>query len=397
MLPAHEEPAPGPRDALGPHVALSGIVVRMSEHSPPPIGLSGRLSLIPLAEVMQWIATDRFTGSLVLRRSRREKQVYFRDGAIVGCISDDPAEFYGRCLIAEGAVTKQQVVQALDRCRRDGIRLGAALLATGALDESEVRASLERHMADRVCDLFLWQRGAFFVVGQAPPPEGVMIAPLDATALAFEGSRWADEHRRIRKVFIHDDIVLEQGPEWDLERLRGLERHVAERVDGQRTLGEIYSLVQGSHFRFLEAALDLTVQRVLDVSEIDDGEDLDQSREIGIFDLLLDQAADEEIVRLQQKRGAFAAELVESTYPVWIRAPAPERVRLMQERELRLCRALDGNVSIRDALSEDRGRAEKEIELIGLFLLEGCLALLPSSRSRLENELGGEVVRRVEW
>ena len=58
--------------------------------------LSGRLVSFPINELLTWAVNDRRTGSLVLRRSSREKRIYFRDGEIVACLSDSTEEFYGQ-------------------------------------------------------------------------------------------------------------------------------------------------------------------------------------------------------------------------------------------------------------------------------------------------------------
>ena len=54
---------------------------------------SGRLASFPIAELLTWAANDRRTGALVLRRTSREKRIYFEGGEIVACLTDSTTEY----------------------------------------------------------------------------------------------------------------------------------------------------------------------------------------------------------------------------------------------------------------------------------------------------------------
>src|SRR2546430_1357047 len=61
-----------------------------------------------------------------------------------------------------------------------------------------------------------------------------------------------------------------------------------------RRLDDLYRAVQGSYFRYLEAVYRLLVAGVLDVDSVE--EERDAKSEIRMFDLLLEQAAAEEVL-----------------------------------------------------------------------------------------------------
>ena len=71
--------------------------------------LSGQLSTFSLADVLQWLSEDRRSGALVVRRSDREKRLYFRQGRLIACLSDDPGEYYGEDLLLHGDLSEQQL------------------------------------------------------------------------------------------------------------------------------------------------------------------------------------------------------------------------------------------------------------------------------------------------
>ena len=75
---------------------------------------------------------------------------------------------------------------------------------------------------------------------------------------------------RIRRVLVHDDVVLRRG------ELGRPTRGICRRSSGgswrpwtaSGRLGELYKKVRGSYFRFLEAAFRLCIGRVLDIAEV---------------------------------------------------------------------------------------------------------------------------------
>ncbi|HEY2739929.1 MAG TPA: DUF4388 domain-containing protein [Thermoanaerobaculia bacterium] len=123
---------------------------------------SGRLAAFPMGDLLQWAKNERRTGALVVRRSEREKRVYFHQGEIVGCLSDDPAEFYGQHLLVNGYLDDGQLFKALTHCTSHNIRLGAALRELEILPQDVIQRTLREQIEDSICDMFLWPRGLFY-------------------------------------------------------------------------------------------------------------------------------------------------------------------------------------------------------------------------------------------
>jgi hypothetical protein len=108
---------------------------------------SGRLATIQFGDVLQLAHQERWSGALVVRRTSREKRIFLHHGRVVGCLSDDPAEYLGRHLLLRGALTEKDLARALAWCSEHGRRLGEALSELELLSEDEVRASLASRIA----------------------------------------------------------------------------------------------------------------------------------------------------------------------------------------------------------------------------------------------------------
>ena len=343
---------------------------------------SGRLAAFPIADLLSWAHNDRRSGSLVVRRTGAEKRVYFRDGDVVACLSSDPAEFFGQFLLAQGYVDEAALVRALTLCQKDGVLLGAALARLGLMKAAEVEATLRTHVEDQVCELFLWKTGIFYFTNETLPEGQVLPEPLRAAGLALEGSRRADEHARIRRLFVHDNIVLKRGDK-PPARSEPLQRRILDQVDGERSLLELYNEVRGTWFRFLEGAYRLTVGGALDIEDVHEPHD-SGSVELRLADLLLEQVAEERAVMFQHHL-SLPFDAIEHCVPVWVRRPeAPEASRWSAELH-DFFDHIDGDTDLATlfAAVPPEQRAARMDRLV-LQFREGRLALLPEPAAALE-------------
>ncbi|MGE0641060.1 MAG: DUF4388 domain-containing protein [Thermoanaerobaculia bacterium] len=357
---------------------------------------SGRLAAFPIGDILQWAQNDRRTGALVVRRSGSEKRIFLRDGAIVACFSDDPAEFFGQHLLVNGQLQEPALIRALTHCQKSGQRLGAALVELGLLGADEVEAALRQQIEDQVCDIFVWRSGIFYFAAEALPAEQELREPIAAVAVAMEGSRWADEFQRIRRVFVHDNIVLQKGRKAPQGLLTPLERRIFRLVDGHLTLAELYNEVRGSYCRFLQAAYRLAVVEALDIGVVGDHAD-SVSTELRLADLLIEQVTEEESVLLRRQL-AVPFDVLERFVPLRVRAiPADELQRMGPElRELQA--QIDGARTLGDLLGAASGDEQvRRMDWILLQLRKGSLALLPAAVEELEREVpeGGRWWRRL--
>lgn len=345
---------------------------------------SGRLAAFPMGDLLQWAKNELRTGALVVRRSEREKRVYFHRGDVVGCVSDDPAEFYGQYLLVNGYLDDRSLFKALTLCTQRNVRLGTALRELKLLSSEVIQSTLRSQIADVICDLFLWPRGLFYFQAEMPAEEEILPEPIDPMALVLEGSRWVDEMSRIRRLFPHDGVVLQRGERWPGEDLPSLDQRVAGAVDGLKTVEEIYKKVRGSYFRFLESAYQLCVASVLDIEE--EGEPVEAGTfEMSVYDLLLEQATEDQVL-VARRHMAVPLDLLERWVPVWVAEPSEEEQQRMPDRVRDFYARFDGRTPLGEAFSGDPRQRGKELDLFLLQLQKGSLAILPATIDQLESE-----------
>lgn len=360
--------------------------------------ISGRLATVSLADILQWAANDRRTGALVVRCAGREKRIYFERGRVVACLSDDPADYYGQRLLAEGLLTEDELLAALAQCREKHARLGAVLIERGLLSPETVRETLRRQIADAICEVFLWERGVFYFEVDVPPESEIAPSPVDTFGLVMEGTRWLDEHRRIRRLLVHDNVVLGHGPRRGEVDLTPIQGRITAAVDGRRPLGEVYTAVRGSRFRFLEATFALCLREVLDIASVGEPEDDAPARELTLTDLLVEQAASEEVELLALRHLALPVGVVAQLVPVWASRPPFDEVEALPGPLAAFSSGIDGRVRLAELLSTEVELRARQLDYLVLQLQRRRLALLPERADFLEQEADRRgAPPRVRW
>lgn len=344
---------------------------------------SGRLASFPIGDILQWADNDRRTGALIVRRNTCEKRIFLRDGEIVACFSDDAAEFFGQHLLVRGLIDEAALIRALTDCQERHVMLGRSLDDLGILSHGKVLEELRRHVEDQVCDIFLWKSGVFFFTTDMLPAEQLLPSPIGAVPLAMEGSRWSDELARIRRVFVHDNIVLRRGAKPPAAP-SALERRILAAADGEMPLSELYNEVRGSFFRFLEASFRLTVGESLDVVAVGDHSD-SHSTEIRLADLLIEQVTEEQSVFLRRHL-AIPLDALERCVPAWVHSPHLDDLAQLHPSVREMAQRVDGETHLGRLLAgsslEERTR---RTDWLILQLRRGTLALLPDPVSKLES------------
>ena len=277
------------------------------------------------------------------------------------------------------------MVFALTYCQRRGTRLGVALQELGLLPPDEIQRTLRRQIEDSVCDLFLWRRGVFFFQESEPPEEELLPEPINTLGLVLEGARWMDEYARLRELILHDDVLLRPGPNRDGKRSSPLQRRISEHMKGEVAVGALYKVVQGSYFRFLEALYDLCTRDVLEIEIVGEGDAGESSKEIGIYDLLLEQATEEQGTRLRRRLG-LPPDIIEDFYPVWVREPSARELHDLPQEVSAWLQRIDGSRTLGELLSDDRVASTQHTNFLGLQLRQGALALLPQPLDQLQGE-----------
>jgi hypothetical protein len=215
--------------------------------------LSGDISVISVAEVLQLLELQRKTGTLLVATRGGEVSLLLDLGAVGLARSRGLRDEFllGRYLLEAGVLTRE-TLESVVKNNTSQRPLGERLMELGLATEAQIRSALERQTSELVYELVRWKTGRFaFEVG-VPDEAALQLAlRIPVTALVMEGFRRVDEWRLIEGTFDFDEILYRD--ELAIDRLgqgdlTQRERVVLEAIDGERTVREIVEEAKGNSF-----------------------------------------------------------------------------------------------------------------------------------------------------
>ena len=218
--------------------------------------LSGDISVISMAEVLQLLYLQRQTGALtVSTRASREVTLYLREGNIdLASWRGLSQEFFiGRYLVEQGAFGRDRLSAVLERALDRKQLLGESVVELELTGEDEIRRALVRQTSELVYEVVRWKEGRFrFAAGTSSAAAEKANLGLTTGALVMEGFRRVDEWRLIEGSFDFDEVLTRDQVAIDRigeeAKLTTQERRVLELIDGQLTVAQIVDQISGSSF-----------------------------------------------------------------------------------------------------------------------------------------------------
>ena len=357
---------------------------------------AGRLASFSPSNLLQWAESERKSGVLVVRRSRREKRLSFRRGRVIGCRSNLVQETFGRYLIDHGLVRPDALARVLAYTRTKRVPTGRAFVDLGLLSSEVVERELGAWISESVQDLCLWNHGVF-VFHDSAPPELPLEVSVQPAGLALEGAHWLDELGRLRSKFPDDETVVRRGLNWPDAKLAPYAERIAQGVSGEMRLGDLRGVVGGVDFPFLRALGELVDQGVLEAER--SGKAVTQeseSREIELQSLLGSQDGELPEENRRSRQTVMPIDVIERLVPVWLRpASAEELVNLSGDLRTFL-ENFDGSHRLSELFARGSALLADQTDLLFLHLERGNVALFPEPLSgAVDAATVGSLLRRA--
>src|SRR5215203_2248348 len=106
-----------------------------------------------LTDLLQFLAAARKSGTLKFDQGKISKQIYFKNGMIVGSNSNEPREYLGQVLLHDGKVDDIKLKVASEMQGTTGAKLGDVLVEQGLITEEDVLGTLKTRTLDAIYDL----------------------------------------------------------------------------------------------------------------------------------------------------------------------------------------------------------------------------------------------------
>jgi hypothetical protein len=170
------------------------------------MGISGSLADIAVVDLLQFIHMSQRSGTLFMEHDRRRAHISFHRGRIASAWGPSSPSVVDR-LVARGTIDREIVKRAEAR-RLSTVpapSLGQALLALGAVSETELREAVAWKIEQTIFELICWTEGSFRVVADEvraddeltfAPGDVIPHVDVDTQAILIEAVRLFDERNR---------------------------------------------------------------------------------------------------------------------------------------------------------------------------------------------------------
>jgi hypothetical protein len=235
--------------------SLAGLLRTLDFGADARVILSGDLSCISIAEVLQMLELQRQTGALSIASPNAEITLYVRDGMLDLAQARGLPAWYrlGRYFVRKGVISQDELSHFLDHRAGSKRLIGDALLQLDMVTEAQVTDALKMQTSELVYEVVGWKQGRFTFTRDATCPEATLTQlGLAPGGIVMEGFRRVDEWRLIEGSFDFDDTLQRDTSAaerlTETAELTDQERTVLDAIDGQRTVRQILDHVHGSTF-----------------------------------------------------------------------------------------------------------------------------------------------------
>jgi hypothetical protein len=213
------------------------------------MAITGNLETMSLAELLQWLANGRQTGTLIVNYGSVEKKIFLRDGAVLSSSSSDPRGYLGHFLVSKGVISEDDLAKAMAIQTEQGMLLGEILVEGGAVEQEMLDHMLRLNAEENIYDLFAWEEGHFDFLDDELPEYELVPMSASITGLVMEGMRRIDMTKEMGKMIPSTQCVpVSVGLLLDEDEMDFGWRGVLEAVDDDRSIEDICLHTHSSEF-----------------------------------------------------------------------------------------------------------------------------------------------------
>ncbi len=202
--------------------------------------INGNLQTMSLAEILQWLAGGRQTGTLSVTNGIEDKKVFFENGEIVSSSTSHPKGYLGQFLLSKGVITEEILARAMAVQEEQGGLLGEILIEGGAIETEMLDQILKLKTEENIFELFAWKEGTFEFLDGELPLHGLVPMAIHVTGLVMEGMRRLDHAEAIKALIPSPQCVpVAVAPLVDEGEMDPGWLGVLESVDDDRSIEDI--------------------------------------------------------------------------------------------------------------------------------------------------------------
>ncbi|MCE1203684.1 MAG: DUF4388 domain-containing protein [Holophagaceae bacterium] len=244
------------------------------------MALEGSLRDFDLFSLFNMIKIQGKNGTLVLSQGQEFVKVFFENGEIVGCDSNQVRmeDRLGTMLVRLGRLTGEELLGMVQVQRQTLKRMGTLLLESGKVTASDLQDALFNQATSILHRTFRWVEGDYRFDSMLPPDlDRDHFVPIPVDTVLMEAARIQDEWPEVERRLPGLDVPLGKSPRAQSLHL-DIDRDVSSVLDGK---GQMQHGSSGlTHEQEMVLSYFDHAQAIKDVVQISRYEELDTCKAI---------------------------------------------------------------------------------------------------------------------
>jgi len=199
------------------------------------MALEGSLRDFDLFSLFNMIKIQGKNGTLVLSQGQEFVKVFFENGEIVGCDSNQVRmeDRLGTMLVRLGRLTGEELLAMVQVQRQTLKRMGTLLLESGKVNPSDLQDALFSQATAILHRTFRWVEGDYRFDSMLPPDlDRDHFVPIPVDTVLMEAARIQDEWPEVERRLPGLDVPLGRSPRAQSLHL-DIDRDVSSLLDGR--------------------------------------------------------------------------------------------------------------------------------------------------------------------
>ena len=199
------------------------------------MALEGSLRDFDLFSLFNMIKIQGKNGTLVLSQGQEFVKVFFENGEIVGCDSNQVRmeDRLGTMLVRLGRLTGEELLGMVQVQRQTLKRMGTLLLESGKVTASDLQDALFNQATSILHRTFRWVEGDYRFDSMLPPDlDRDHFVPIPVDTVLMEAARIQDEWPEVERRLPGMDVPLGKSPQAQALHL-DIDRDVSSVLDGK--------------------------------------------------------------------------------------------------------------------------------------------------------------------
>ena len=198
---------------------------------------------VPFLFILYVAYINKITGMSVIKNDDISKKLFFRKGVLISAATNKKEERIGKSIVKKGTLTPESLEKLVKEAKTKGKMIGSYLIEKSLLTPKALKELLALQVDEILSDIFLWDKGEFYIV-ESPVTEEAVVSYTPLKVALLSARRWfnfSDFRQAIpsNKAVFRPSPYAEEEKREIMARLKPHYQFVYSCIDGVRNIDQL--------------------------------------------------------------------------------------------------------------------------------------------------------------